>query len=465
MMNPSYLDIFDVKVKYWQQPRGKGTTIYYKRRVPKDLLEHYANQKAITQSTHKSNIKDAISELFRINKSVEVEWKYIREKRNRGESPINVVADARSLLLDCGINHQEEGDEQSALIFSDYLDAKLPYEAQQQLFELSFSDADEYQDIRRSILEKYLAPHELVAIDINKNEYVLYLSDYVQPYAELKGFKESSKQFKDATRAVKQFIDKKGDRPPHQYSRQEINDFINFRLYSASTGTVERNFNVLNAMINKVNREYEIEKSHKFAKPNIPNKGEDKKDRKDFSVKELEVLRAKLEGSSNTIDCLIKIMMDTGMRVSEVVGLASKDIKLDCETPYIELHKNPFRRLKTKNSERLIPLVGLALEAVKLLNLGDSWAFERYLSDDRESFKSTSASNAANNRIRKVLGVKKDCPTSHSFRHTMQTRLRNVMCPEDIREEVLGWRASISERYGSPTDIGIKSDYMLKTLD
>ena len=53
-------------------------------------------------------------------------------------------------------------------------------------------------------------------------------------------------------------------------------------------------------------------------------------------------------------------MSDTGMRLGEAVGLAVKDVHLDDETPYINLIPHPWRRLKTKGSERYVPLVGEA---------------------------------------------------------------------------------------------------------
>jgi len=464
MMNSSYLDIIDVKVKYWQQPRGANTTIYYKRRIAKDLLDHYSPKTKVTQSTEKNTLSEAIPVLFKINQSIESEWKFIREKRNRGESISNLSRDAFALLSDYDIDSNGKGEELNTMLLGDHLDSKLPYEAEEKLHKLG--KGSDYDDIRVGILKEYLAPHELVAIDILKGSHSLYISEYVQPYAELKGFKENSKQLKDTARAVKQLTDKFADRPPHKYSRQEINEFIKYRLYSdVKTSTVERNFNILNAMINKVNIEYEIDEVHRFAKPNIPKKGEDKKERKNFSPEHFKILRSGLQGSSNDVDCLIKIILDTGMRVGEVVGLASQDVNLDCETPHITLQKNPFRRLKTKNSERLVPLVGLALESIKHLNLDTPWLFERYLNNDKTAFKSTSASNTINNRIRKILQGFPDVPTAHSFRHTMQTRLRDVECPEDVRKEILGWRSGISERYGSPTDLKIKAEYMLKTLE
>jgi integrase len=157
------------------------------------------------------------------------------------------------------------------------------------------------------------------------------------------------------------------------------------------------------------------------------------------------------------------IALDTGMRGGEVLGLASEDIHLDENYPYIRLHQNTLRRLKTKNSTRIIPLIGLALEATQSLNLTQEWLFPHYLSKDKKSFKNTNASNVINKRIKKLLDDSK-APTAYSFRHTMQTRLRNVECPADIRKEICGWSGEISERYGSPTDVKKKANYMRETL-
>ena len=128
--------------------------------------------------------------------------------------------------------------------------------------------------------------------------------------------------------------------------------------------------------------------------------------------------------------------------------------------------KNPFRRLKTASSKRFIPLIGVALEAVKLeienKESGD-WLFPIYIDEAKESTKNTAASAAANKRIRSILG--QDAPTCHSFRHTFTSRLRNVECPKDIRDELGGWASSVSDRYGSPADIKIKQDYLLQSID
>ena len=58
---------------------------------------------------------------------------------------------------------------------------------------------------------------------------------------------------------------------------------------------------------------------------------------------------------------LLALISDTVMRLSEAAGLASDDIVLDSDIPHVNVRPHPWRRLKTKGSERLVPLVGASL--------------------------------------------------------------------------------------------------------
>ena len=62
---------------------------------------------------------------------------------------------------------------------------------------------------------------------------------------------------------------------------------------------------------------------------------------------------------------LISLLSDSGMRLSEALGLAKEDIKLEEPIPHIRLIPHSWRRLKTRSSQRYIPLVGEALWACK----------------------------------------------------------------------------------------------------
>ena len=65
------------------------------------------------------------------------------------------------------------------------------------------------------------------------------------------------------------------------------------------------------------------------------------------------------------------------MRLGEAVGLLKSDIKLDSDIPHIELKPHLWRSLKTKGSERNIPLVGFSL-----------WACKRIIASNNDSIYS-----------------------------------------------------------------------------
>ena len=284
-------------------------------------------------------------------------------------------------------------------------------------------------------------------------------SDFIEAYSILKGLDEDSKAYKDVVRNMGYLTSNLGDHPPHEYSKVEINSFIRDRCKSVKTTSVRREFNSICAVFNLVFEEHEIDHFHRFRKLRIPKEGLDSEERDDFTSDQLNLVRDIVGGSPNKVDQIIGLLIDTGMRSSEAVGLASRDIKLGT-IPHVILHKNPMRPLKTRSSQRIIPLVGSSLAAAKCLDLSEEWIFAKYLKTERGK---DSANAAVNKRLHKILGP--GSPTSHSFRHTLTTRLRSFECPEDIREELGGWASSVSAKYGTPTDIINKAGYIEKALD
>jgi integrase len=70
------------------------------------------------------------------------------------------------------------------------------------------------------------------------------------------------------------------------------------------------------------------------------------------------------------------VLIETGLRPSEVVNLQPNAIFLDAPIPYVRIQPDG-RRLKTEDSLREIPLVGVAFAAMKLRSNG----FPRYQDD------------------------------------------------------------------------------------
>jgi integrase len=156
---------------------------------------------------------------------------------------------------------------------------------------------------------------------------------------------------------------------------------------------------------------------------------------------------------------LVSLISDTGMRLAEGVGLLTSDIKLEEEVPYIKLRRHPWRSLKTKGSERDIPLVGASLWAAKrVVQNGHEFAFPIYTNSAKCSANSASAA------LNKWL--KSRAPSGcviHLFRHSLRDRLREVECPPDIADAIGGWSGSgIGEQYGSGHALSSKVKYLLR---
>ena len=149
--------------------------------------------------------------------------------------------------------------------------------------------------------------------------------------------------------------------------------------------------------------------------------------------------------------------------MEKLLGLAAEDVHLDDETPYINLTPHPWRRLKTKGSERCIPLVGEALWAASRAidrASGSSFLFARY---NRASTSNTNSASAAINKWLKPR-VPEGC-VIHSFRHSLRDRLRAVECPSDIIDVIGGWTPTgVGQRYGTGQPLEVKAKWMKRLV-
>ena len=135
---------------------------------------------------------------------------------------------------------------------------------------------------------------------------------------------------------------------------------------------------------------------------------------------------------------LIAFISDTGMRLAEAAGLHINDLKLDKDIPYVDIKPRPWRSLKTKDSQRQVPLVGASLWAAQRIraNASSRFAFPRYTDNSR--CNANSASNALNKWVH--ANFRKDI-VIHGFRHAMRDRPRAVSCPSEMSD-----RRAISPR-------------------
>lgn len=143
---------------------------------------------------------------------------------------------------------------------------------------------------------------------------------------------------------------------------------------------------------------------------------------------------------------VIYVMAETGLRVSEVVNMLPSHIHIDHAVPHIEV-KAEGRKLKTEHSARKMPLVGCALEAMKLQPYG----FPRY----RDKSASLSA------LVSKALNARKMRPTPqhslYSLRHTFEDRLTALDPPDKIIAVLMGHKHARPKYGQGPTLEHLKS--------
>lgn len=130
-------------------------------------------------------------------------------------------------------------------------------------------------------------------------------------------------------------------------------------------------------------------------------------------------------------------MVNTGYRPSEGGGLMPHEIVLDAEIPHIIIQPNQNRTLKNEQSERILPLTGISLEAFKEARIG----FPRYAAD------SATLSGTVNKFLTENGLLESDRHSFYSLRHSMEDRMLRAGIDERIRMDILGHQIS-RERYG-----------------
>ena len=272
------------------------------------------------------------------------------------------------------------------------------------------------------------------------------LSEARDAYIKLKGVGKDKTFIRGASRNVDVVIKHLGDRPIDGYSSADAAALRDAMLGKGlSIASVKRNFSTIRSIINLTISEQGLDCGNAFARTFMPE--EDRQRRLPIPINCIRAIQSDCRNMNDDMRWLVALLSDTGMRLGEAVGLAVKDINLDDEIPHINLIPHPWRRLKTKGSERCVPLVGEALWAASGAiegASGSNFLFPRY---NRGSSSNANSASAAINKWLKPR-VPEGC-VIHSFRHSMRDRLRAVECPADIIDAIGGWAtAGVGQAYG-----------------
>ena len=252
-----------------------------------------------------------------------------------------------------------------------------------------------------------------------------------------------------------------GDKPCLHYKTTDAglvrDTLINRGL---SVASVRRSFNTIKAIFNLAIAEHGLEMRNPFASIFMPE-GDSKK-RLSIPVETIREIQQSCYAIDDDMRWLVALISDTGMRLAEAAGLHIDYLHLDDEVPYVDIRPHPWRSLKTKGSQRKVPLVGASLWAAQRIkaNASSCFAFPRYTENDR--CNANSASNALNKWLKSNF---RDDIVVHGFRHAMRDRLRAVSCPSEMIDQIGGWSSGkISEGYGKGHSIIKKKNALLSVV-
>ena len=226
--------------------------------------------------------------------------------------------------------------------------------------------------------------------------------------------------------------------------RKDANALRDHLLKTMAPSSVQRNIGIVKAAVNFAIQEHDLNIKNAFAGLKIKGSGASKNDRLPISEAQLVELLPEFDDSTVT-KALFLVLADTGARLGEVVGLEARDV--DFQNKTIRIRPNSVRGLKTKSSDRTVPLSQRATEALQGLEVEASDTAPMFPQYARER-GSDAASAMMMKRLRRKITDKK--VSLHSLRHRMKDRLRDTNCPEDLSRAILGHSTnSVAANYGS----------------
>ena len=293
------------------------------------------------------------------------------------------------------------------------------------------------------------------------------LLDAKDYYMQLKGEGRDHVFVRTVERNVDYLIDAVGNRDLYEYTSSHGATFRDFLLERGlAISSIKRVFSSLKPIIGLMIREHGLKATNPLVQTYMPN-GPLMEKRQPINLPTIRTIQSLCVDIDDDLRWIIAIVSDTGVRLAEACGLTCADVVLDSPTPHIVIQPNVCRSLKTRASERKVPLVGASLwaatQATKLIQVPyrkDEYLFPRYTKGGK--CNANSASAALNKWMKNY--VDEGC-VIHSFRHSMRDRLRAVECPTDIVDSIGGWsKSGAGQKYGTGYPLEVLHKWM-KLID
>jgi integrase len=178
------------------------------------------------------------------------------------------------------------------------------------------------------------------------------------------------------------------------------------------------------------------------------------------------------------------LLLFTGARVAEIVGLAIEDVVIDHKVPHILIRKNDIRRIKNTHSRRMIPihkeLVELGflrfVQAQQPRTIGQLFQMaiipkynDRTTGDIQEkSIANTLIMRDFNKYVLLHAKAKDNRGSAKCFRNTFEDAQRTAIESDEVRQRISGRRVTSSVIHYTdniPNDDAVRDKVLIKLKD
>ena len=261
--------------------------------------------------------------------------------------------------------------------------------------------------------------------------------------------------------ALKNFIKVVGDMAVAEVERGNVLQFRNWFLHriekrKISGDTANKQMRHVKDILHTIALDQQIERDFKllFAETTVKKEMRSRSSFEASYVQNTFLGGDALVGLNEDARMLIYLMIETGARESEILGLLPEEFVFDEDVPHICIQPNKLRALKTKSSERRVPLVGVSLLAAERVA---ATGITRYRNNP------DTASGSINKYLRENGLKPTPGHTLYSLRHTFKDRLRDAGAPEEVIDELMG-HTTAGPKYGRGHMLETKFRWLQKIM-
>jgi integrase len=160
-----------------------------------------------------------------------------------------------------------------------------------------------------------------------------------------------------------------------------------------------------------------------------------------------------LEALNDEARDVLRLMVNTGAGLAEIVGARLEDLRIDDPVPSLVIVAHEGRQLKTGRRGRTIPLLGVSLEAAR--RRAAAGGFPRYATAP-DVLSATVNKFPLENKLRPTPRH-----TAYSLRHSFRDRMIAAELPERIQADLMGHKLA-RPRCGKGADLEQVRDLLAK---